>query len=236
MLKRMRPSLAQRCIAEAAQSPRSNPRVSYPRWYLQRWHFLPEGYLSRRSAGGYETLVRQVYNLARESAVLKSLLGLMNAEKHQDVLELGCGPGRALQTLAIGLPAAHLTGLDLSPFMLERAEMRNRGVPRVELVHADGGALPWRSPTFDAVVAIHYFGHLPKSARPAAFAEARRTLTPNGRLYVVDHAWHGGTTDGFEVHTANTLLFGRLKLSVYTSTFSGPSFTGIPRDSSALAR
>ena len=142
MLKRMHPSLAQRCVAEAARSPRSNPRVSYPRWYLQRWHFLPEGYLSRRSAAGYETVVRQLYNLTRESAVLKSLLKLMQAEKHDDVLELGCGPGRALQALSEGQPKTHLTGLDLSPFMLERAERRNHGAPRANLVHGDGGRAP----------------------------------------------------------------------------------------------
>lgn len=233
MLKRMQPSLAQRCIADAARSPRSNPRVSYPRWYLQRWHFLPEGYLSRRSAAGYEALVRQVYNLTRESAVLKPLLKLMQVGKHEDILELGCGPGRALQALSIRLPGAHLTGLDLSPFMLERAERRNRGVERVELIHADGGALPWISPGFDAVVAIHYFGHLPEPARPAAIAEARRALTPNGILYVIDHAWHNDVGGEFEQSSATSLLFGKLKLLVLKSATSNISVIGPARESSA---
>ncbi|MEP7217131.1 MAG: class I SAM-dependent methyltransferase [Anaerolineaceae bacterium] len=234
MLKRMHPSLAQRCIADAARSPRSNPRVSYPRWYLQRWHFLPEGYLSRRSASGYEALIRQVYCLTRESALLKALLGLMRTEKHEDVLELGCGPGRALQTLSTGLPSAHLTGLDLSPFMLERAERRNRGVERIELIHADGGALPWVSPAFDAVVAIHYFGHLPEAALPAAVAEARRALTPNGRLYVIDHAWHSYVGSGFELSSAKALLFGKLKLFVYKPATTELSFIGLAREGSAV--
>lgn len=228
MLKRMHPSLAQRCIAEAARSPRSNPRIDYPRWYLQHWHFLPEGYLSRRSAAGYEGVVRQIYNLTRESAVLESLLDLMRAEKHEDVLELGCGPGRALETLSAGLPRAHFTGLDLSPFMLERAERRNRGVSRIDLIHADGGSLPWASPAFDAVVAIHYFGHLPEPARPAAIAEARRALTPTGRLYVVDHAWHTGVRHGFESESATAKLFGRLKLFVYKPAITATSFAGSP--------
>ena len=235
MLKRMHPSLAQRCVAEAARSPRSNPRVSYPRWYLQRWHFLPEGYLSRRSAAGYETVVRQVYNLTRESAVLKSLLKLIQAEKHEDVLELGCGPGRALATLSAGRPTAHFTGLDLSPFMLERAERRNQATARVDLVHADGGALPWASPAFDAVVAIHYFGHLPGAARPTAFAEARRALTPDGRLYVVDHSWHEDTPQGFELASRSSTLFGKLMLASYKPATAEPSFAGPARESIALA-
>ncbi len=235
MLKRMHPSLAQRCVAEAARSPRSNPRVSYPRWYLQRWHFLPEGYLSRRSAAGYETVVRQVYNLTRESAVLKSLLKLMQSEKHEDVLELGCGPGRALEMLSAGQPSAHVTGLDLSPFMLERAERRNHSATHIDLIHADGAALPWASPAFDAVVAIHYFGHLPGPARPAAFAEARRALTPDGRLYVVDHSWHGDSLQGFERASRTSALCGRLTLTAYKPTSNETSSTSSAQESVALA-
>ncbi len=235
MQKRMHPTLAQRCIAEAARSPRSNPRVSYPRWYLQRWHFLPEGYLSRRSAAGYEAVVRQVYNLSRESAILRSLLRLMQSEKHEDVLELGCGPGRALEMISAGQPSAHVTGLDLSPFMLERAARRNRSTGQIDLIHADGAALPWASPAFDAVVAVHYFGHLPEPARPAAFAEARRALTPNGRLYVVDHAWHGESLEGFERASRSRALFGKLTLTAYKPSPGEAPFTRSARESEALA-
>ncbi|MEO6398778.1 MAG: class I SAM-dependent methyltransferase [Tepidiformaceae bacterium] len=235
MLKHMHPNLVQRCLAEAARSPRSNPRVDYPRWYLQRWHFLPEGYLSRRSAAGYEAIIRQLYNLTRESAVLSSLLGLMRAQKHEDVLELGCGPGRALHTLAAGLPTAYLTGLDLSPFMLERAEQRIHGAPRIELVHGDGGALPWAAPAFDAVVAIHYFGHLPESARGAAIIEARRALSPDGRLYVVEHAWHSTVGNLFEPESESSALFGKLKLTSYRPAPLPTSSTGLSRESCALA-
>lgn len=235
MLKRMHPSIAQRCLSEAARSPRSNPRVSYPRWYLQRWHFLPEGYLSRRSAAGYEAVIRQLYCLTRESAVLRSLLRLMQTQRHEHVLELGCGPGRALEMLSAGLPDARITGLDLSPFMLERAERRNRGVSRVELVHADGGALPWTAPAFDAVVAIHYFGHLPEPARPAAFAEARRALKPHGRLYVIDHNWHGDVGREFEPVSVGAALLGQLKLIAYKPSTPDSLIAGSARESSALA-
>ncbi len=235
MLKRMHPTLAQRCIAEAARSPRSNPRVSYPRWYLQHWHFLPEGYLSRRSAAGYENVVRLVYNLGHESAILKSLLKLMQTEKHEDVLELGCGPGRALEMLSACHPSAHVTGLDLSPFMLERAERRNHGATQIDLIHADGAALPWVAPAFDAVVAIHYFGHFPEPARPAAFAEARRALTPDGRLYVIDHSWHHDSFHGFERASRSSALFGNLTLTAYKPTSTEALFTGSTRESTALA-
>ncbi|MBA4180650.1 MAG: hypothetical protein C0506_08700 [Anaerolinea sp.] len=215
MLKPMRPSLARRCIADASRSPRSNPGIAYPRWYLQHWHFLPEGYLSRRGATGYEAVIRRLYNVTREAHVLRRLAELMRPHKPEDILELGCGPGRALEALAEEFPRAHLTGADLSPFMLERAERRNHATPRVELIHADGSALPWDEPAFDAVVAIHYFGHLPAPARQPALIEAHRNLAPGGHLYVVDHAWHPSPGPGFEPLTDKRLLLGSLALSVH---------------------
>src|SRR5512141_406121 len=137
MLKRMRTSLARRCIAEALQSPHADPEVLYPRWYLQRWHFLPEGYLSRRSIAAYETLIRRLYNVTREGPILDRLTGYLRAARPEAVLELGCGPGRALERLSQALPGTPLTGVDLSPFMLERAAERIQGNPQVDLVHAN---------------------------------------------------------------------------------------------------
>lgn len=236
MLKRMHPTRAQRCIAEAARSPRSNPRITYPRWYLQRWHFLPEGYLSRRSAAGYETIIRRLYNLGHERDLLRSLINLMRSQRHERVLELGCGPGRALQTLAAGLPGTHLTGLDLSPFMLERAGRRNRGATDIELVHGDGRALPWAAPAFDAVVACHYFGHLPERVRLAAVLETRRALTPDGRLYVVEHAWHRAPGGAFEPTVDRAMLFGKLRLAAFSPAPTGAApFNGFARESTLLA-
>lgn len=225
MLKRMHPSLARRCIAEAARSPRSNPKIAYPRWYLQRWHFLPEGYLSRRSAAGYDAVVRRVYNATREAPVLQRLADAMRRQMPENILELGCGPGRALQMLADAFRDARLTGVDLSPFMLERAERRNHATPRVGLVHADGSALPWNKPAFDAVVAMHYFGHLPNSARQPALSEAQRALAPGGRLYVVDHKWHPSLGAEFEPVADERLLLGGLSLSVYRRAGSLASAT-----------
>ncbi len=215
MLKRMHPSLARRCIAEAARSPRSNPKISYPRWYLQRWHFLPEGYLSRRSAAGYESVIRRVYNVTRESPILRQLAAAMRTQQPEHILELGCGPGRALEAVSDALPEARLTGVDLSPFMLERAERRNWCNERVDLVHANGGALPWATPAFDAVFAVHYFGHLPEAAREPAIEEAQRALSPQGLLYVVDHTWHPPLGPAFEPVKQVRLLLGGLGLSVY---------------------
>lgn len=191
MLKRMHTSVARKCLAEAAQSPLSNPLVHYPRWYLQRWHFLPEGYLSRRSAAGYDHVIRRLYNAWDEKHVLRALTESLRTQGPANVLELGCGPGHALQAIGASLPRATLAGVDLSPFMLERAERRLQAhSTAATLMHASALNVPIEDGAFEAVVAMHFLGHLPAKAAAGALTEAARLLAPAGRLYVVDHPWH----------------------------------------------
>jgi ubiquinone/menaquinone biosynthesis C-methylase UbiE len=215
MLKRMAPSLAQRCIDEARRSHLSDPVVRYPQWYLQRWHFLPEGYLSRRSAAGYERLIRNVYNAASEGRVLARLVDSVARQAPRTLVELGCGPGRGLEAIASRMPACELAGLDLSPFMLERAERRlEESAVAATLVHGTGMHAPLPSESFDAAVATHFFGHLPKAAAQRAWEEASRILRPGGRLYVVDHAWHPRLNAPFGEARSAGLLRGILRFTI----------------------
>jgi ubiquinone/menaquinone biosynthesis C-methylase UbiE len=187
VLKQIRPDQARACVASARGSALADPDLEFPAWYLQRWHFLPEGYLSRRSVAAYELLIRNMYNLGQERRIFAGLLRRLLDDGARDVLEVGCGPGRFLQAVAGAAPEMRLAGVDLSPHMLERARLR---APGADLRHADARQLPWADSRFDAVVASHLFGHLPLGACFEALAEARRVLAPGGRLYVADHAWH----------------------------------------------
>ena len=215
MLKRMHPSLARRCLDEAGKSPLSNPVVRYPRWYLQRWHFLPEGYLSRRSAGGYERIIRPFYNAYQEQHVLARLVDAVREQSPARLLELGCGPGRALERLASALPHSTHTGLDLSPFMLERAAARLGGaLSGVNLIHGSGLNAPLPEAAFEAVAAIHLFGHLPQEAAVKAWRESARLLSPGGRLYLIDHSWHGRQQTPFALVSEQRLLRGVLTFRV----------------------
>ncbi len=168
----------------------AEPAVAYPAWYVHRWHFLPEGYLSRRSVAAYDAMVRNVYNVAAEGEIIRTMVRKVREARPASVLDLGCGPGRYLAALRRALPASDLTGADLSPFMLELARDRLATAPGIRLVHGDARQLPFDDASFEAITATHFFGHLPKAEAAAALAEARRLLAPGGRLYVVDHSWH----------------------------------------------
>ncbi len=189
VLKTISPQRIAECLDDAARSPLADPATTYPAWYLHRWHFLPEGYLSHRSVRGYDTVVRRVYNMASEGRLHTALVRELRANHATRVLELGCGPGTALAAMRRALPASQLTGVDLSPFALEAARERLPGT-EVALVHGDATTLRWSDASFDAVVSQHVLGHLPRGAAEAAWREAARVLRPGGSLYLIEHAWH----------------------------------------------
>ena len=106
----------------------------------------------------------------------------LEAEPGQRLLDIGCGTGALLASLAGGGANSDLTGIDLSAEMLAVARARVR--PRLRLAQAVAGDLPFGDATFDVAVstsAFHYF------RRPReALDEARRVLRPGGRLVITD--------------------------------------------------
>lgn len=206
---------AERCAAAAMQAPLHNPEITYPRWYLHRWHFLPEGYLSQRSARGYEAIIRRVYNAGMERRVLRELVRELRRRAPERLLDAGCGPGHTLGAIARALPYAELTGIDLSPFNLERAAANLHAFqPRARLEHGDLTRLPHPAASFDAITSVHFIGHLPEEPAALAMDEFARVLAPGGRLYLVDHAWHPDRSGPFSVVRSRRLLGGLIRLSL----------------------
>jgi ubiquinone/menaquinone biosynthesis C-methylase UbiE len=94
------------------------------------------------------------------------------------VLDVGCGTGRLSLALAEE-QAARVWGVDPSPEMLAVARAK---APRLRFKEARAEALPFKDRWFEAVV-FWLVVHLVDP--PAAFAEAKRVLTANGRVAVV---------------------------------------------------
>jgi ubiquinone/menaquinone biosynthesis C-methylase UbiE len=98
------------------------------------------------------------------------------------VLDLGCGTGRFAAALA-ERGIARVWGVDASPEML--AVAREKLPASVGLKHGRAEDLPFRDGWFERAV-MWLVVHLVD--RPAAFREAARVLTPDGRLAVVSFA------------------------------------------------
>jgi ubiquinone/menaquinone biosynthesis C-methylase UbiE len=118
------------------------------------------------------------YIRATTGATLKRL-ALRPGER---LLDLGCGTGALLLELVRKGASHRLSGLDLSPAMLARAQAT---LPKtVHLAAGDVGALPWQANSLDVVVSsssFHYWAYPEQALR-----EVRRVLRPGGRVVLTD--------------------------------------------------
>jgi SAM-dependent methyltransferase len=109
----------------------------------------------------------------------------------RDALDLGCGIGRLSSALAPRLRS--VTGVDVSPRMIERAENRCREFPNVRLMLGSGRDLRgFRAGSFDLVLAVDVFPYLVQSALTLAevhIAEAARVLRPRGDLVILNFSY-----------------------------------------------
>ncbi|MGH3094939.1 MAG: class I SAM-dependent methyltransferase [Streptosporangiales bacterium] len=105
-----------------------------------------------------------------------------------DTLEVAVGTGR---NLALYPDDVRLTGIDLSPGMLDIARGRARELGReVDLREADAQYLPFEDASFDTVVCTLGLCSVPDV--DTAVAEIHRVLPAGGRLLLLDHvrpAW-----------------------------------------------
>ncbi|MEU7060771.1 class I SAM-dependent methyltransferase [Streptomyces sp. NPDC046197] len=122
-------------------------------------------------------------------------------ERAGDVLDLGCGTG-SLSLLAAE-QGHRVTGVDLSPPMLERARAKLAGRDAVFLV-GDAAAPPVGEQRFDVVLVRHVLWALPDPGR--ALRHWRGLLRPAGRLVLVEGVWGTVTPVGIPTDRLVTLL------------------------------
>lgn len=127
--------------------------------------------------------VASAYPLAPTASVaaqLRALVALTAPRPDDHVLDAGTGAGAA--ALAFAERVARVTAIDVSPAMLERAELARvqHAVSNVDIRWADATALPFSAGSFDLVVCRDLCCYIPDL--PAFFDQARRVLRPTGRL------------------------------------------------------
>ena len=100
------------------------------------------------------------------------------------VLEIGVGTGLSLDAYP---HHCQVTGIDLAPEMLERAQDRvNRnGWRHVTLQQGDALNLAFPADAFDYVMAFHVVSVVPDPQR--MMAEAQRVCRPGGLLTIINH-------------------------------------------------
>ncbi len=110
------------------------------------------------------------------------------------VLEIGFGPGHALEMLAQRKPLGLVAGIDHSALMVETARRRlarTRGPAALDLRCGEACALPFDDEQFDLVYAVNSYHLWPDKAD--ALAEMTGVLRPGGDLMlsIRDFRTHG---------------------------------------------
>jgi phosphatidylethanolamine/phosphatidyl-N-methylethanolamine N-methyltransferase len=133
----------------------------------------------QRYAPIYDVLFGRVFEPGR-----RRLIETLACRAGDSVLEVGVGTG-----LSLPYYPAHtrVTGIDLSPHMLARAEARVRRhrLTNVRLFAMDAQALPFADASFDKVAALYVASVVPDPE--AMMRELRRVCRPGGEVLVVNH-------------------------------------------------
>lgn len=96
------------------------------------------------------------------------------------LLDLGTGPGFALGQWAQRYPGGHFIGVDVMPYMLERAAADLKGIPGIQLLQADlhDPHLPLEANSIDAAQAVVVLHEMVQPLR--LLQEVLRLLKPGG--------------------------------------------------------
>jgi ubiquinone/menaquinone biosynthesis C-methylase UbiE len=177
---------------------REVPPGTYPSYYLQKFHFQSDGYLSNASAERYDHQVEVLFGGAAAAMRRQALVPLKSAlagRAGARLLDVGCGTGRFLRDVKANYPRLYVTGLDLSPHYLAVAQRELRSWSRVQLAVGAAEAMPFAAGQFDAITCIYLFHELPSGVRQGVVAEIRRVLKPGGMLVFVDSLQPGDEPD-----------------------------------------
>lgn len=136
----------------------------------------------RRYARHYDRYFGAVFHQGRKLAIER--MGIRRGDR---VLEVGVGTGLSLPEYPEGV---HVTGIDVSPEMIEvaRSRIEQQGMSNVTLAEMDAEHMDFDDGHFDHVVAMYVLSVAPYPER--VVEEMRRVCKPEGDLFIVNHFRH----------------------------------------------
>jgi ubiquinone/menaquinone biosynthesis C-methylase UbiE len=157
-----------------------------------------------QETGQRARILEQFSRLAPQYAALRSemhedamrrVLTATQVTQNDSVLDVACGTGQL--ALAFTAVANHVTGIDATPAMIERAQtlQADAKVDNIRWVVGDAYHLPFTDGEFSIVTCRYAFHHMLDPA--AAVAEMTRVCATGGRVALVDVVTTDEKTDAF---------------------------------------
>jgi ubiquinone/menaquinone biosynthesis C-methylase UbiE len=175
---------------------RGAARPSYPRYYLQNFHFQTDGYLSEASADLYDYQVEVLFYGAADAMRRQALVPLRKFLGRRRMaetclLDVAAGTGRFLASVKHNYPRLPAIALDLSPHYLKHARAALSRESRIRFINALAEAMPLADDSIDIATCTYLFHELPRKIRMRVAHEIARVLRPGGRLVFVDSLQYG---------------------------------------------
>jgi SAM-dependent methyltransferase len=157
-------------------------------------------------AGGIAGLV-----LARSNRKFaEEIVAFLEVQPSEQVLEIGFGPGVAIELLTRAAPGVRVAGIDVSKEMVEQASARNAAAIRtgaVGLRHGTVERMPFEDGAFDLAVPINSMQVWPDV--DAELREIRRVLRAGGRIALAFTPRSGQPRAGVTARLVSGRLPGR---------------------------
>jgi ubiquinone/menaquinone biosynthesis C-methylase UbiE len=160
--------------------------VVTPTYYSnQNFHGIKGGYLTSGAAVTYDAITQYV-SLPNETWIRQALIDAVKVHPRR-ILDLGCGTGSTTLMLKTAFPEAEVIGLDLSPYMLVRAEHKAiEAALDINWRHGNAEKTGFPDASFDLVTASLLFHETPALVSQNILRESLRLLTFGGQVLVLD--------------------------------------------------
>ena len=160
---------------------------------------------SRKPTGRFGTFFARLMNIGH-SNVTQWGLSHVSINKDNTILDIGCGGGKTVNTLAKIATEGKIYGIDYSEVSVAVASSINKKLidaGRVDILHAFAESLPFPDDSFDLVTAVESYYFWPDLI--SNLKEIRRVLKPGGSVILINACYRD---ERFEKRNSNWARMG----------------------------
>ena len=143
----------------------------------------------RKPSGRFGKFVGRSMNLGH-AKVRNWGLGHIFIKPDANILDIGCGGGKAVQELALSCPNGRVFGIDYSEDMVDLSKQVNKKLIKkdlIEIKHGSVSSLPFGDNLFDLVTAFEAYYFWPDLIND--LKEIIRVLKPGGKILLANEVY-----------------------------------------------